>query len=422
MSESNNKVHGAFEVTPAINDNPIASTLLDKYYNILVGQFNIKRIVIFKEQEGGWECVLTTDDDMTQASRIDVEKDLLPVRDITFVSVIKDEQIKNKLADLGFEIVIPISDKNKLIAYVLIGGDEEEKEKRKAEIESVDPVLRNFLIQSISDVILITIDNFRLYHENLRQEAIRKELELASRMQYRLIPSLSSLPRNERIVMNAFYKPHYEIGGDYFDCIRMEEDRIGFCVADVSGKGIPAALLMSNFQATLRALFTSDIPLDKLVYKLNTHILNSVHGEEFITLFIARYDYATQQMEYINCGHTPSILYQIRTEEVQLLESGCPGLGMLDELPVVRVETVTITEHSLLLNYTDGLVELLSNSEDGVSSSFGTVLCILQRTTSIDEAIGKIIEKQKLNQFNRRIFDDVTLLGVEFLCAEPPAE
>ena len=78
------------------------------------------------------------------------------------------------------------------------------------------------------------------------------------------------MPKNPNVVVNGFYYPHYEVGGDYYDCIRLSETKTGFCIADVSGKGISAAMLMSNFQASLRALFTYDVHLETLVYKLNS--------------------------------------------------------------------------------------------------------------------------------------------------------
>lgn len=130
--------------------------------------------------------------------------------------------------------------------------------------------------------------------------------------------------------MNAFYKPHYEVGGDYFDCIDLGNDKVGFCVADVSGKGMAASLLMSNFQAILRTLFNADIPMDRLVRKLNERVVANTQGHDFITLFLARYDCIARQMEYVNCGHTTSILYDIDNKKLQLLSCSCQGLGMLD--------------------------------------------------------------------------------------------
>ena len=134
----------------------------------------------------------------------------------------------------------------------------------------MSPVLKHLnFIQTISSIILVAIENIRLFSESLQQEALKKELELAARMQKILIPDNRTLPWNSCLKVKGFYYPHYEVGGDYYDCIRLSDNETGFCIADVSGKGISAAILMSNFQASLRALFTKDIGLPELLKKLN---------------------------------------------------------------------------------------------------------------------------------------------------------
>ena len=166
---------------------------------------------------------------------------------------------------LGFEgvdIIIPVFNNNVHLAFVFIGDIEEEG-------EGMSPVLKHLnFIQTISSIIIVAVENIRLFNESLRQEAIKKELELAARMQKVLIPDNTHMPQNPKVVVNGFYYPHYEVGGDYYDCIRLSETKTGFCIADVSGKGISAAMLMSNFQASLRALFTHDVDLEALVIKL----------------------------------------------------------------------------------------------------------------------------------------------------------
>jgi sigma-B regulation protein RsbU (phosphoserine phosphatase) len=292
---------------------------------------------------------------------------------------------------------------------VLIGDIEEE-------MEGISPVIKHLhFIQTISNVIVVAIENIRLFQESLQREAIRKELELASQMQNMLVPSPKDLPRNNHLLMNAFYKPHYEVGGDYFDCIELGDNKLGFCVADVSGKGMAAALLMSNFQATLRALFTADISMESFLQKLNRRVYESAQGEKFITMFIARYDYETHQLEYANAGHTPSIVFRKGSNKIKLLESGCLAIGMLERLPFISVKRLTTMEDSLMLMYTDGLVELLSDTEEGgVKSAFNVLLSAIQKTPNIDDVIKDVIETQNLTGDNNAVFDDITLLGIEF--------
>ena len=394
------KLNSLLEITRAINDNQPVGVLLENYVDILCNKLNIGKVIMFKHNEG-WECILSAGVSEDVVDNIKVEE-LLSYSEITFIT-----SEKEILPD--FDIVIPVYNNYNPVAYVLIGDIEEE-------MEGISPVIKHLhFIQTISNIIVVAIENIRLFQESLLQEALRKELELASQMQNMLIPSHQDLPRNKHLVMNAFYKPHYEVGGDYYDCIELGDNKLGFCVADVSGKGMAAALLMSNFQATLRALFTSEISMESLLQKLNKRVYDSAQGEKFITMFIARYDYETHQLEYANAGHTPAIVYRIDSKKVKLLESACLAMGMLERLPFLSVKKLTIMEHNLMLSYTDGLVELLSDTgEGGVKSAFHVLESAIQHTPNIDNVINEVIDTQNLNGNNHDIFDDITLLGIEF--------
>ena len=395
------KLNSLLEITRAINDNQPVDVLLGSYVDILCNKLNIGKVVMFKHQ-GEWDCILAAGVSRDTVDSIHVEEELLSFTEITFVTTEQGFLT-------GFDIVIPVYNNYVPVAYVLIGDIEEE-------MEGISPVIKHLqFIQTISNVIVVAIENIRLFQESLHQESLRKELELASQMQNMLVPNAKDLPRNNHLVMNAFYKSHYEVGGDYFDCIELGDNKLGFCVADVSGKGMAAALLMSNFQATLRALFTADISMESLLQKLNRRVYESVQGEKFITMFIARYDYDTHQLEYANAGHTPSIVYRTGSKNIKLLESACLAMGMLERLPFLSVKKLTIMEDSLMLAYTDGLVELLSDTEaGGVKSAFNALLSAIQKTPNIDDVINDVIDTQNLTGNNRAIFDDITLLGVEF--------
>ena len=396
------KLNSLLEITRAINDNQPVGVLLEYYVDILCNKLNIGKIVMFK-MNGDWECILASGVPQEVADNIQVEKKLLSYTEITFITSDKDFLLP------GFDIVIPVYNNYVPIAYVLIGDIEEE-------MEGISPVIKHLqFIQTISNVIVVAIENIRLFQESIQRESLRKELELASQMQNMLVPSPKELPRNKHLLMNAFYKPHYEVGGDYFDSIELGDNKLGFCVADVSGKGMAAALLMSNFQATLRALFTAEISMESLLQKLNRRVYESAQGEKFITMFIARYDYETHQLEYANAGHTPAILYRKASKKIKLLESASLAVGMVERMPFINVKKLTTMEDSLMLSYTDGLVELLSDTEEGgVKSAFNALLAAIQQSSNIDDVLKDVINTQNLNGDNHEIFDDITLMGIEF--------
>lgn len=394
----NFKLNALLEITQAINANLSVCDLLLRYQQILQENLNVSRIVIFKNSNG-WECILNTSAPDQTYDYIDADSDLQQFNDIRFITNSGNPKLKD------FDFVIPVYNNNKPLAYILIGDIDDET-------TGVSPVIKHLhFIQTISNIIIVAIENIRLFRESVRQELVRKELELASRMQNMLIPKKESLPRNQRLQISTFYQPHFEVGGDYYDYIEMGKDEFGFCIADVSGKGMSAALLMSNFQASLRALFTREIPLNILIERLNERVLASANGEKFITLFIGRYKYKTRELEYVNAGHNPPIMYDIDTGNLSMLKSGCVGLGMLDLIPFVIKGNCEVTGNSKLLCYTDGLVELV----EGENITLATKILEEQisNPNTIEENISGIIKELSIQEGNTSIFDDVTIFGLQ---------
>ena len=392
------KLQSLLNITQAINENLTREELLNIYEHLLTRDLNIGKVLIFKLDDT-WECLLCSGDVGEAYASINVENDLIPIQDISFISLSPNKSLN------AFDIVIPVINKGKPIAYVIIGDIEEG--------EGVSPIIKHLnFIQTLTNIIVVAIENMRFFKESLRQEAIKKELELASKMQNMLIPSSSILPRNDKIWMSAFYLPHFDVGGDYYDFIQLNRSEFGFCIADVSGKGMSAALLMSNFQANLRALFTHDISLDALIEKLNDRVLQAANGEKYITIFIGKFNYKTRELQYINAGHNQPMLYLKTKKDLILLSKGCVGIGMIDEIPMIRKGSVTIEEPAKIICYTDGLVELI----DGKEISFGTkeIEDCIMNNKSIDENIESIILKQGISENSPAIFDDISILGIEF--------
>jgi phosphoserine phosphatase RsbU/P len=400
LEQTNFKLKALLNITLAINENLSQDELLTRYVELLHNDLNIGKLILFK-LENSWKCILNKGYNNEFVCNIDVEKDLLQYDEISF------EWGSTKNSGLGtYDIVVPVQHKGNPIAFVIIGDIDEDT-------EGVSPIIKHLnFIQTLSNIIIVAIENIRLFNESLRQEAMRKEMELASKMQSMLIPSQSILPKTDAVHMTAFYHPHLEVGGDYYDYIKLNRDEIGFLISDVSGKGISAALLMSNFQANLRALYSHEISLPALVEKLNARVISSAHGEKFITLFIAKYNFKTRELEYINAGHNQPILYRKDVNELTFLDKGCVGIGMLDEIPMIRKGSITMEGPAKLLCYTDGLVELM----DGKGISFGTgeIEECLFNDNSIEKNIEAIIDKQGIMEGSTKIFDDISILGIEF--------
>ena len=393
------KLNALLDITLAINDNVSTSELIRRYEKMITDDLDIGKVIVLKFSDK-WECLLNSGFGNSFFEKVNMERDLLPFEEISFIT--SEPQHFPELVD----IVIPVYHKDEAIAFVLIGDIEEEG-------EGVSPIIKHLrFIQTLSNIITVAIENKRLFQESLRQEALKREMELASKMQNMLIPTNEKLPSNKHIRILAFYHPHFEVGGDYYDVVQLSKDEVGFCIADVSGKGISAAILMSNFQANLRALFTADKGLTDTLHRLNATVMNSAKGEKFITLFIARYHYKTRELKYVNAGHNPPLLYEPGSKKLTPLSSGCVGMGMLDDLPFLNEAVITLEEPAKLFCYTDGLVEVIQDS--GIEFGTENLEKELTNNNPLEENIQTIIENQKIMEGSAAIFDDISIIGAQF--------
>lgn len=391
------KLDSLLDITLSINANLPTEDLLSKYEYILRYNLGIGKILIFKRSDT-WECLLNGGFPK-DLETIDVESRLNNITEIAYVTP--------ALGFDGVDIIVPVYNNNVHIAFVFIGDIEEEG-------NGMSPVLKHLnFIQTISSIIIVAIENIRLFNESLRQEALKKELELAAKMQGLLIPDNDQMPKNPRIIVNGFYYPHYEVGGDYYDCLKLSDTKTGFCIADVSGKGMAAAILMSNFQASLRALFTHEIQLEALITKLNSIVVVNAAGEKFITFFVGRYDHKSGVLEYINAAHNPPVIYNTVTKEVLHLNACCVGLGMLDEIPEVHKSEKVISNYSKIVCYTDGLSELKGN--DGKDIGTGVIIKHISNTRPVEGNIREMIKELGLPHDNPSTFDDVSILVADLI-------
>src|ERR1043166_8061914 len=213
-------------------------------------------------------------------------------------------------------------------------------------------------VQTLTNIIVVAIENRKLYKESIQRAQITKELELARSMQQMLFPQ--DLPNTDLLQVSAKYKPHQQVGGDYYDFIPLNNHEFIFCMADVSGKGIAAALLMSNMQATLHSLINYTHDLKDIVNELNRRVISNTHTEKFVSLFVGKLNSKSRQFTYINAGHNPPILYH--EGKFSELSKGCTILGISETLGVIETDTFSYNMGFTLVCYTDGLTDTVNPS------------------------------------------------------------
>lgn len=338
------ELNALLEITQAINSNVPEDSLYKIFNFTLRSNLNIRKLALFVYDEA-WSCKVSF------GSTRNYHKARLDERVKMVKNIHRMSEFENCDFD-EFDLVIPIAHKDQTIALVFVGGIEHQNS------HDDDESIR--FIQALSNIIIVAIENKKLARKQLEQEAFRKELEIASDVQQFLFPE--KLPNTDRLKLEASYLPHDLVGGDYYDYIPINKNQFLICVADVSGKGIPAALMMSNFQASLHTLLRQTPNLKEIVEALNYQVMESAKGEKFITFFGAIYDIALRTMVYVNAGHNPPIMWD-RKNGLHMLEEGSTVLGAMHPLPFVNEGFITDLDEFLLFCYTDGLTETIN--EDG---------------------------------------------------------
>jgi len=336
------QIKSLLTITQAINENVKAEGLYNMYKSFLSWEMGIDKMGLFIPAEIGWRCAADINLDAEKAKMI------IPLlSDYKRLHTIKEDE-NPTLKE--FDIVIPVFHKKEPIAFSVIGGIKD-KEDLYNKIQ---------FITTITNIIAVAIENKRLFRQQIEQESLRKEMEVASNVQMMLIPD--QLPTTDKYELSSIYRPHSTVGGDYFDYVRFSDTRFAFCIADVSGKGVAAALLMANFQAIIQSLIYQFRDLETFVFALNQAVIRITKSDKFITFFIGEVDLDKMQLKYINAGHYPPIIKM--GSEMRELDKGCTVIGAFESLPEIKEEIIDLTDDALILTFTDGLAEL--RDQDGV--------------------------------------------------------
>lgn len=390
------EVNTLFEITQAINNNFPEESLYKIFKFTLSANMNIKKIALFVFDDE-WVCKANygTIHDFTTIVLDDV---FLKFRSLT---LIKDEYPDSPFSE--FDVLMPVYHKEKILANLFLGG--------LVTTKSGTQLSTNFL-QALANIIIVAIENKKLARQQLRQEAMRRDMEIAQQLQSSMLPKV--LPYTSRLQLAADYLPHDSLGGDYYDFIPVNDDLFLICIGDVSGKGVPAALLMSNIQASLRILVRQTTDIQKIIREINLSIIQNSNREKFITFFVALYDQKNQTLHYINAGHNPPLLIN-NNQDVQFLENGTTILGSFDPLPFLKEGTILGLADFLIFAYTDGLIETLNEDEEefGVERVKDFIVAH-QHTADLKKIHEQLLHELTVFRGQVKLPDDITILSCRY--------
>jgi sigma-B regulation protein RsbU (phosphoserine phosphatase) len=390
------QIRSLLQITQAINNNMSARGLMKLFENILVRQLGVQKFALFISNIS-WMCTNAHGIDRREAESLTLQHVL------SFNQITDLRKIRHPLAD-HFNVVVPVYHKDSPLAFTLLG------ELNGANGSSDEQL--NY-IQTISSIIAVAIENKKLFRAQVRQRFLKSELELAGQMQTMLIPG--KLPDNEQVSFAGIYLPHEEVGGDYYDYMELNKDECIFCIADISGKGMAAALLMASFQSSLRSYAEKVRSLDLMVARLNTRVNEITKGEKFITLFLAKYNYQTRELEYVNAGHNPALL--LHEGEVRLLHEGCTILGMFDELPYIHVQKHHLPSEFTVFCYTDGLIDIQNAGMEALDIPHLSEFLVKNHQLPPAQFNKSMVDFIVAYKGGRKIADDISLLTCKMYAA-----
>ncbi|MCO6466942.1 MAG: SpoIIE family protein phosphatase [Bradyrhizobiaceae bacterium] len=355
----------------------------------LMGQLMVSSFVVYLKHEYHGDEVIVVPRNTPELEAL--YPDILECTEPTIVSEMSDDHpLKERLKAVNLAMLAPFTLHGECVGILAIRPKLSGQEFTKNELG---------FVESLGNAAIAALENNRLLEEELEKQRMDLELSIAASIQQKLIAS--NPDHRDGLDLAVEMRSSRQIGGDYVDVIPLDTERTMFVVADVAGKGIPAALLMATVQASIRVLATLDLPLTELVRRINTLIFDSTEPEVFVTAFIGVVDDNSRTMQYINAGHNPPLL--VHGDNVLTLSAGGLILGVLAEPPAYQTGECTMVQGSTLVLYTDGITEArVGMDEFGVERLSATIRqhqasSAREVLSQIHRAVGEFLGEESLN-------------------------
>ncbi len=259
-----------------------------------------------------------------------------------------------KLLELKTRLVFPFRKEGRLLGFMALSG---KSSGVKYSIEDIN------LLMVLAGQFVTALTTARYYVEAMEKRRMEEELNMARQIQADLLPK--ELPGDEYIDLAAYSRPSRTVGGDFYDYIPIDEHRLGLVIADACGKGLPAAMIISQIQAMMKSEINNGNDVPTVLKHVNKQVVRFTPKDKFVTLFYGVFDRESQQFEYATAGHNYPVLIR-KDGSNENLSVGGPGLGIFSEANF-ETETVRLQEGDLVFFYTDGVTETmnLKNEEYG---------------------------------------------------------
>ncbi|MGE5435720.1 MAG: GAF domain-containing SpoIIE family protein phosphatase [Syntrophothermus sp.] len=360
----------------------------------VIGQFLISKYAIITFDPTGIKIL---ESKFNKAVLLNALKkyNLQEIDDTIFTYKIKDEY--TELNSLGIQLIVPMQIHGETKGLILLGNRISNMEFTLSDVE---------YIYSAGSLAIISLENRRLFKEALDKQKMEEELEIAREIQVNLLPH--SIPAYNKIEISASNLSSKQVGGDYYDVIPLDENNFCVSIADVSGKSVPAALLMANLQAFLKIICKHGMELEEATALINDLICENTSDGRFITFFWAIVEENTCKLQYVNAGHNPPLLY--RNGKLIKLDKGGMILGVMKTLAPYNSEEIELQKDDVLVMYTDGVTEAKNLNDDEYGDERLEELIKLSAKYSSPEILSAIQKDVQLYSTGVAQSDDITLV------------
>jgi len=309
----------------------------------------------------------------------------------------KIEKYYPSLSEIGIDLIVPMQIQGKVKGLIILG-------KRVNNLEYSDYDVE--FIYSVGSLAIISLENRRLFKEALEKQKLEEELEFARDIQQNLLPS--QIPPTNHFDIVAFILPSKQVGGDYFDIIKVDEGKYIIAIADVSGKGIPASLLMANMQAFLQVISKQNIDIATATALINDLITQNTSDGRFITFFWGLLDDNEKKLTYVNAGHNPPIL--VRQNKIIRLSEGGIILGVMKTIMPYNSNSIDLESGDKIILFTDGVSEAMNPYSEEFSENRLEQIAINTSSLSAAETMNNI--RKEIEEFVQGApqSDDLTML------------
>lgn len=316
-----------------------------------------------------------------------------PKRDDRFQGIQWDESVRSLIA-------VPMMVKSELRGVLTVYN-------KKAEASFTDDDQR--LLAIIAAQSGQVVENARLYEQEQALVRMQEEIRLASKIQLELLPQeFPNVPGYEIVGRTI---PAQTVGGDYFDFIPIDSNRIAICLGDVSGKGLPASLLMANLQATLRGQTLLNVPPRQCLERSNRLLFQSTSPEKFATLFYGILDATQHRFVYTNAGQDHPFVLRKANKPLRLDKGGIP-LAMMGEF-VYEDDAITIEPGEVIVMYSDGITEAMNAAEEMFTEQRVAETLQAHQNGSAKEILEKLTAAANAHAGNTPQSDDMTVVVVK---------